>query len=205
VSRLFVPGFGAHPGFYRRALGARWAVHTPPTFRSGAGFADHVDSLRAALAPSAEPVTLAGHSLGAAVAVAATAERPECVARLLLLAPAGMPLTKPIRASVTDFARQLRRNVYPPRELLLAIADAAAAPRTFARLARAVRTLDLRHELEAVRASGVPCVVVSCHGDTLTPADHCRRIAQLAGAGVHEITARGGHMWLVVDPAAYAF
>jgi len=204
MTRLFVPGFGARASFYRDALGAGWLLHDPPSFRSAASFEAHVDALRRRLEAFDEPVALAGHSLGAAAAVTVTARAPELVERLLLIAPAGLPLSKPMTASLRDFGGQVRDGVYPREELRRALLALAAAPYSAFRLARAVRALDLRGELEQVREAGVACDVVACAGDTLTPRDHCRRIADLAGARFREIAARGGHMWMVVDPAAFA-
>lgn len=203
MARLFVPGFGARASFYRDALGSGWLLHDPPPFRSASRFETHVDALQRRLEAFDEPLTLAGHSLGAAAAVAATARAPERVERLLLVAPAGLPLAKPMAESLRDFGGQVRDGVYPRAELRRALLALAAAPWSAYRLARAVRALDLRAELEQVRAAGVACDVVACTGDTLTPGDHCRRIADLAGARFREIAARGGHMWMVVDPAAF--
>ena len=204
MTRLFVPGFGARASFYRDALGPGWSLHDPPPFRSHAGFSAHVDALRRRIEAFGEPVTLAGHSLGAAAAVAATVHSPELVARLLLIAPAGLPLTKPMRESAREFRAQMRAGVYPRAELRAALRDLAAAPVSAYRLARSVRALDLHSELDGLRRAGVECEVVGCAGDTLTPIDHCRRIAELAGARFSEVAARGGHMWMVVDPAAFA-
>ncbi len=203
MARLFVPGFGARPGFYRAALGEAWLVHEPPPFRSGAGFAEHVAALRTQVASLDAPVTLAGHSLGAAVSVAAAAEMPGLVARLLLIAPAGLPLTKPVRESLGELRTQVREGAYPSLELAWAVAGALRAPRSAWRLGQAVRALDLRTELAAVRAAGIRCEVVGCAGDTLTPVEHCRRVARLAGAEFREIAAQGGHMWPVIDPRAF--
>ena len=204
MARLFVPGFGARASFYRDALGEGWLLHDPPAFRSTARFETHVDALHRRLASFDEPVILAGHSLGAAASVAVAARAPELVERLLLVAPAGLPLSKPMSQSLRDFGGQVREGVYPRDDLRRALLAFAAAPRSAWRLARIVRALDLRPELERVRASGIECDVVACAGDTLTPLEHCRRIAELAGARFREIAARGGHMWMVVDPAAFA-
>jgi homoserine acetyltransferase len=46
--------------------------------------------------------------------------------------------------------------------------------------------------------------VIACASDTLTPVDHCRRIAQLSGGGYREIDAAGGHMWMLVESTAFA-
>jgi pimeloyl-ACP methyl ester carboxylesterase len=204
VTGVFVPGFAARPSFYLDALGDGWVVHDPPAFHTRAGFLDHVAALTLRIGASDRKVALAGHSLGAAVAVAATARMPHLVERLLLVAPAGLPLEKPIGASARDLFGQVRRGVYPPGELTRALAGALRAPRAAWRLAQATRALDLRAELRAVRRAGVPCAVVACSGDTLTPLDHCRRIAELSGGRLREVRADGGHMWMVVDPTAFA-
>jgi pimeloyl-ACP methyl ester carboxylesterase len=204
MAQVFVPGFGARASFYRTALGADWLLHEPPAFRSRAGFSAHVDALRRRLEAYDRPVTLAGHSLGAACAVAATAHDPSLVSSLLLIAPAGLPLTKPMSQSIRAFGGQVRDGVYPPGDVSRAIRDLLRAPVSAFKLARAVQQLDLRDELSSLREAGVRCDVVGCAGDTLTSLDHCRRIAELAGARFREIAARGGHMWMVVDPGAFA-
>lgn len=204
MAKLFVPGFGARASFYREALGPDWLLHEPPPFRSRAGFATHVEALRRRIEACEQPVALAGHSLGAACAVAATAHAPELVSSLLLIAPAGLPLAKPMGDSLRAFGGQVRDGVYPSGDLGRAVRDVLRAPVSAFRLARAVHELDLQLELASVRDAAVPCDVVAVAGDTLTPLDHCRRIAELAGARFREIAARGGHMWMVVDPAAFA-
>jgi pimeloyl-ACP methyl ester carboxylesterase len=204
MSRVFVPGFGALAGFYRPALAADWIVHEPPSFRRAASFRARVQVLREQLERLDGPVTLAGHSMGAALAVTVALEHPERIERLVLVGPAGLPLTKPMRASVNDFFGQVGERVYSPRELARVLVSALAAPRSTLDLARAVRALDLRQQLEAVSRRGIRTEVVGCVGDTLTPVDHCKRIARLAGARYREVDVRGGHMWMLFEPAAFA-
>jgi pimeloyl-ACP methyl ester carboxylesterase len=204
MSRVFVPGFGALPAFYKPALAADWLVPEPPSFRRAGSFRARVRALQLALERVEGPLTLAGHSMGAALAVAVALEQPERVERLLLVAPAGLPLTKPVRASARDFFGQAGDRLYTPREIVRVLASALAAPRSAVNLARAVRALDLREQLEAVRRRGIRCEVIGCAGDTLTPVEHCRRIARLAGASYREVDARGGHMWMLVEPGAFA-
>ncbi len=196
MARLFVPGWGAPASVY--AVPQGWDVLDPPP-------ADSVDArlrwVRDELALYDEPVTLAGHSLGAAVAVLAALAEPDRVERLLLFSPAGLPLTKPVRASVRDFAAQVRDRIYPAALALRAAAALAASPRSAARLARSVRGLDLAVELAAL---AVPTEVVACVGDTLTPVAHCRRVASLARAAYRELDVPGGHMWMLADPVLFA-
>ncbi len=204
MARVFIPGFAARPSFYAEALGAGWIVHQPPAYRSASTFGDRVAALCATIDGCDAPVTLAGHSMGAALAVAAALRRPDAVERVVLVAPAGLPLTKPVLASIRDFLRQAARRVYPLPEVLRELASIARAPRATWRLARAVRALDLRESLRALRVGGVRCDVIACPGDTLTPVAHCREIAGLAGARYREVAARGGHAWLFVEPRAFA-
>ena len=204
MSRVFVPGFGALPSFYRDALTPEWTLHEPPSFRRASSLEARLGALRETVERCSGPVTLAGHSMGAALAVTIALEQPGRIERLLLVAPAGLPLTKPIAASLRDFFGQAARRAYPSRELGRAVRDAVAAPRATLRLARAVRALDLREQLQLVRRRGIPVDVVGCVGDTLTPVEHCRRIAQLSGGRYREIDAAGGHMWMLVEPTAFA-
>ena len=204
MSRVFVPGFGALPSFYRDALTPEWEVHDPPSFRRASSFEARLAALRGTLERYGSPITLAGHSMGAALAVSVALEQPDRIERLLLVAPAGLPLTKPVAASLRDFFGQAARRAYPSRDLGRALRDAVGSPRATWRLARAVRALDLREQLQLVRRRGIPVDVVACVGDTLTPVEHCRQIARLSGGRYREIDAAGGHMWMLVEPTAFA-
>jgi pimeloyl-ACP methyl ester carboxylesterase len=205
MRRLFLPGLGAPPAIYQRALDARWRVLDPPTFASSGGAFDaHVAALVSELDASAERATLAGHSMGAAVAVLAAIERPRVVSRLILVAPAGLPLTKPVGESLADFARQLRAGSYPLRSTARAAGSALRAPRAAALLARTVRSLDLSSELRQVASLGIPCAVLGCTTDTLTPVDHCRRVARLTGGRYRELRLSGGHVWMLTEQAQFA-
>jgi pimeloyl-ACP methyl ester carboxylesterase len=205
MQRLFVPGWGAPPAIYSRALGGDWRVVRSPTFaQSGGALAAHVDALVAELDWSSGPAVVGGHSMGGAVAVLAALERPEHVSRLVLVAPAGLPLTKPVHESVREFGRQLRAGAYPRIATGAAVASVLRAPRAAARLARAVRQLDLTAELGRLAQLGVPCGVVGCTTDSLITVDHCRRIARLAGGGYRELGLPGGHMWMLTERATFA-
>lgn len=204
MSRVFVPGFGARPAFYRPALATDWIVHEPPSFRRSGSFEARVRALGAHVERLDGPVTIAGHSMGAALAVTVALEQPERIERLVLVGPAGLPLTKPVRASLRDFVGQIGQRAYASGELGRALFAALAAPRSTLALARTVRGLDLRPQLEALNRRGVRIDVIGCAGDTLTPVEHCRRIARLAGARYREVDVRGGHMWMLFEPAAFA-
>lgn len=150
------------------------------------------------------PVVVAGHSMGGALALLAAADRPEHVEQVVMLSPAGLPLTKPMRASVRTFARQVLRGCYPAGELGRMVTGAVAAPRSALKLARTVHRLDLAPELERIRASGVRCTIVACSRDELTTSAHCRTLASALDADFREIEAAEGHIWPVTEPELLA-
>ena len=67
-----------------------------------------------------------------------------------------------------------------------------------------MRALDLRNELTVLRSSGVAVRVIGCASDTLTPSEHCRELARLAGASYDELQHEGGHMWMLRNQAAFS-
>lgn len=107
---------------------------------------------------------LAGHSMGAAIAVRVTAERPERVGRLVLVSPAGLHL-RPLAGHGLPLAFTLRRS--GPRLLWLLGRDAArAGPRTLVRATLEMASDDVRADLRRVTA---PTLVVCGERDALVP------------------------------------
>ena len=51
--------------------------------------------------------------MGAALALLAAIDRPDLVERLILLSPAGLPLTKPIPSSLVTWVRQVATGRFP--------------------------------------------------------------------------------------------
>jgi pimeloyl-ACP methyl ester carboxylesterase len=205
MNGLFVPGWGATAALYRPGLPEGWEALELPSYRSTGGeLSAYRRWLGDEVARRPAPVTLAGHSLGGALAALVAADRPELVERVILLSPAGLPLSKPIRASLVTFARQVSRRVYPAREVVRMVGSSLMAPRSAMRSGRAAHDLDLTPELERIRASGVPCTVVACANDDLTTAAHCRQLAAGLGADYREIDAPGGHIWPIAAPEILA-
>jgi pimeloyl-ACP methyl ester carboxylesterase len=205
MNGLFVPGWGATPGLYRAGLPEGWVALELPSFRStGGDFGAYRGWLVNEIARRPTPVVLAGHSMGGTLALLAAAERPELVEQVIMLSPAGLPLAKPMQASVRTFARQVLRGCYPAVELRLMVTGAVAAPRSALRLARTVHGLDLGPELERIRASGVPCAIVACTGDELTTSAHCGALAAALDADYREVDAADGHIWPVTQPELLA-
>jgi pimeloyl-ACP methyl ester carboxylesterase len=198
---LFVPGWGAPSTLYRRGLPPGWEVLEAPSFRQTRGdLGAYRDWLRASLAAESEPVTLAGHSMGGALAVLAALEQPERVERLILFSPAGLPLQRPIPAIALTGLRQVMRGSYPLGTVTRMFANKVAAPRATFRLARSVHRLDLTPALEGLRAHGIPCTVVACTTDRLVTCTHCHRFAELLAADYVELEAPDGHIWLITRP-----
>lgn len=202
-SRLFLPGWGAPTALYG-SLPESWRALEPPSFAaSGGTLRGYRDWLDLELRSSGRS-RLAGHSMGAALAIYAAADAPELVERLVLIAPAGLPLEKPIRESVRDFVRQVARGTYPLRIALSATLAAVRAPRAALGLAEQVRALDLLAECARVRAAGIPATVIGCVSDTLVTVERSRALAAALGARYRELDLRGGHMWMLMDPAHFA-
>jgi pimeloyl-ACP methyl ester carboxylesterase len=196
-SALFLPGFGAPAALYEPGLPDAWRALEPPSFAASRGSLEAyrrwlgVELIRAGRSP------LGGHSMGAALAILAAAESPELVERLVLVGPAGMPLQKPISASIIEFVRQVGRGIYPRGAATRALAAVARAPRAAFALAEEVRALDLRRECARVRAAGIPVLVVACSTDTLVTRGHSQTLADALGADYRELTLAGGHMWML--------
>jgi pimeloyl-ACP methyl ester carboxylesterase len=196
-SRLFLPGFGARARSYRRGLPLGWAALQPPSGLVTQGSLDQLGSwLLADMETRSGRVVLAGHSMGAALAVLAAARAPERIESLVLIAPAGLPLVKPIRACVAELFCQLAAGRHDLSDVSRSAAELVAAPRAAIRLARALRRLDLSAEMSRIRSAGIPTTVIACSTDTLVTRDHCRETARLTGARYRELALDGGHVWM---------
>lgn len=197
-----MPGWGAPSGLYAPGLPEGWEALELPTFRATRGdLSAYRDWLEAELVRRGEPTVLAGHSMGAVLAVLVTADHPRAVERLILISPAGLPLDKPLRRIVATSIVQVAHGWYPPAELRRALFRTAAAPLSALRLARAVHDLDLAPELDRIKTIGVPATVIGCSTDRLTTPAHCRRLAALIDAPYREVQAPGGHVWMLARPA----
>jgi pimeloyl-ACP methyl ester carboxylesterase len=197
---LFIPGWNAPARLYVPGLPEEWRALELPSFRKTRG---DLSAYRAWLVEEiavSGPVALAGHSMGAALSLLAAIDRPDLVERLILLSPAGLPLTKPIPSSLVTWARQVATGRFPLAQVGRSIARAGLAPRSALRLGRFVHQLDLRPELEPFRAKPVPSTVVGCTTDTMTPTSLCRELAALIGAEYGEVDAPDGHIWPITHP-----
>lgn len=197
ASRLFLPGFGALARSYDEGLPYGWqSLQPPPPSVSRGTLTSLVDWVAGELMRRPAPALIGGHSMGAALAILVAARDPGCAAGLVLVGPAGLPLTKPLRASAADFTRQLVAGRHRPGDVVASGGQLLASPRSTVRLVRALRRLDLRAEMARIRRQGTPVTVIGCDTDTLTPPDHCRSAAELLGGRYRELRLDGGHVWM---------
>jgi len=197
---LFIPGWGAPARLYRAGLPERWHALELPSFRKTRGELPAYRTWLGEQISGRGPVALAGHSMGAALALLAAVDRPDLVERLILLSPAGLPLTKPIPSSLFTWVRQVATGRFPLGQVGRSVVRVGFAPRSALRLGRFVHQLDLRPELQEFRGNGVTSTVVGCTTDTMTPASLCRELAALIGAEYGEVDAADGHIWPVSHP-----
>jgi homoserine acetyltransferase len=80
----------------------------------------------------------------------------------------------------------------------------ARAPVSALRLARNVHGIDVRPVIDRFDVKRVPCTVVGCTTDTLTPPAHCRELADALGGDYREVDAPDGHIWPVTQPQLLA-
>ena len=172
------------------------SLQPPPLAVSRGSLSALADWLAAELERRPAPALLAGHSMGAALAILVAARDPGSVSGLILIAPAGLPLTKPIKASVADFVRQGVAGKHGLANTLASAAELLRSPRSTLRLIRALRRLDLRAHMSRVRQAGTPVTVVGCDSDTLTTPAHCQSTAELLGGRFCELQLDGGHVWM---------
>ena len=197
--RVFVPGLAVRGSLYRPGLPDGWqALDPPPLGRTRGRFDACRRWLLQELVACGPQVTLAGHSMGAALAITAAAERPDLVERLVLLSPSGLPLSKPMRDSFALVVRQALEGLYPPGEVAFVVFETVKHPRLTYRLAREAHDLDLREDMTRVARAHVPCLVVGYTRDTLTTPVICRAIADALGADFRQIEG-SGHMWMLRD------
>jgi pimeloyl-ACP methyl ester carboxylesterase len=205
LTGLFLPGWGATAGLYAAGLPDGWEAVELPSFRRARGdFLTYRSWLESELLRRRTPVALAGHSMGGALALLAAIDRPELVDKLILVSPAGLPLTKSMKSSMVTFARQVVRGRYPLGHLRRVVARAAVAPRSGLQLARTVHQLDVRPELGRYDANRFACSVVACTTDTLTPPALCRQLAAVLDAEYREVDASDGHIWPITHPRLLA-
>ena len=142
---------------------------------------------------------LAGHSMGAAIAVRAAAEAPDRIDRLVLVAPAGL-LARSLLGYGLPLATALRRA--PPRLVSILVRDAVrAGPLTLLRSTLEVVADDARADLRRVT---VPTLVVAGERDPIVPAAVCDVVREELPAARLVVLPRAGHVPMFDRPDAFA-
>ncbi len=182
VIAVNLPGFGA---LMRRA---RFDLHEAPTL------------LRAFMAEvGLQRASLVGHSMGGALCARTAARHPAAVERLLLVAPAGLPVARGRLRHVAPLLRTSRH--LRPRFGATVAADALrAGPATLWRAGSMLLTQDVRDDLARVTA---PALVVWGDRDALVdPAGAEVFAAAIPGARVLML-ADTGHVPMVERPGEF--
>jgi pimeloyl-ACP methyl ester carboxylesterase len=196
TTNLFLPGFGARASAYAPGLPRDWKAIEPPHFPSADALRFYLDWLGDELADRPGRVTLAGHSMGGALCTLAAGLWPERIRKIVLIAPAGLPLSKPMYRSAAQFVAQVASRHFSVSESVRSLRLLGAAPANAFRLAVALRTLDLSRQMLELRDAATAATVIGCTTDTLVTPWHTRRSAELLGARYHEIPVDGGHLWM---------
>ena len=151
----------------------------------------------AAVEPLA-PVDVAGHSLGALVAVRLAVSRSELVRRLILVAPPGIrPWGNPLRLGPPLVATLGRSR---PRLLVTLARDVLrAGPQNIVRGGLHVASADVTAELGAVRA---PTLLVWGAHDRLVPPSAGRLWEALLPRGRLVVLPDAGHVPMLESPEA---
>lgn len=146
------------------------------------------------------PVDLAGHSLGALVAVRVAASRPELVRRLVLIAPPGLqPRSSPLHLGVPLLTSLARSR---PGILRRLVVDAARrGPANVVRGALHAARADVSDELAAVRA---PTLLIWGERDRLVPATAGAVWLAAIPASRLVVLAKAGHVPMIETPAELA-
>ena len=230
---LFLHGWGLGHRAYKRALkrvvrlGCRVYAPAMPEFGGTAGlprsrddlgsYAAWADAFLTAVGVD-EPVLVAGHSLGGAVAARLAHDFPDRVAHLVLLnalgggiwteGPDGGRLLS--ERPLWHWAAHFSHDIATTRRLWAtlrhitedAVPNLVTNPVGVWRAAEMARRVDLRAELMAIRAAGVPVTAVSSEGDNIVP--RAAFDALCASLGVNGHMIEGRHSWLLADPENFA-
>ena len=230
---LFLHGWALGNRAYKRALkrlirlGCRVYAPALPDFGGTEGlptghndlaaYAGWVDAFLTEMGIE-EPVLVAGHSLGGAVAARLTHDFPDRVAHLVLLnslgasiwtdAPNATRLLKerPLWDWVVSFSKDIvvSDRAWPTVKAIAedCLPNLVRNPMGLVRAAVMARRADLEAELQAVRESGVPVTAVSSEGDLIVPRASFHALCR--ALGVQGRLVPGRHSWLVAAPEEFA-
>jgi len=198
-----LPGFGGTGDLASRAF-------------SFAGYAAWVDAFLAAVGVD-EPVFLVGHSFGGGVAIKLAHDFPDRVRTLVLVNSVGGSTWTSAGSTVRSMAErplwdwglhfpsdilpipQLRRVI--PVMLEDALPNALRNPLALWKVAQLARKADLTEELEALKARGLPVVVLWGDKDQIIPRASFDALCTAIGSEGEIV--HGTHSWLLADPESF--
>ena len=201
-----LPGFGGNAGL-------------PAGDVSFAGYADWVGTFLDALGVE-EPVAVVGHSFGGGVGIRFAHDHPDRVRSLVLVNSVGgsawshhgSALRSLTERPLWDWGIHLPLDLLPVRQLTRvmpviledAVPNLLRDPRSLWRVAGLARQADLTAELEAIRARGLPIVVLWGRADRVLPQASMESLCAAAGIDLDQVvTVPGKHSWLLADPRSF--
>ena len=234
---LFLHGWGLGYRSYRRALvglaeqgrtvyapampGFGGTSRLPDDACTIAGYADWVLAFAEAVEVET-PMTLLGHSFGGGVAIRAAYQGLERVHQLILVNSIGGSAWGKAGAvrSLTerplwDWGLHLQRDLLPLRQAtrVLPVILEDLGPnlvrnaRTVWRVGKVARHCTLTKELESLKASRLPIIILWGRSDQVIPERSFRELCAAAGVGSADamcVTVEGYHTWLLADPKGFA-
>lgn len=164
-----------------------------------------------------EPVTLVGHSFGGGVAIVTAHRLRDRVARLVLVNSIGGSVwtsngsrVRPMsERPLWDWGLHFQADAMPLRQLrrVVPVILEDAVPNllrnagSVIRVAGLARRADLTRELEDLRNSRLPVVILWGENDKVLPELSFHSLRDALGGEC--ITVPGNHGWLLADPAAF--
>ena len=222
---VFLHGFGGEIAAWRQLVVSMTLTnpmiavdlpgHGASPVAANAGFEGLVDEVAKTLRSLGGEFHLVGHSLGAAIAVALSAENEIVMKSLTLIAPAGLGATIDesfiagfLNArSEAALAAQMRRLVVDPKNIPASLVGATFAARQASNIVQTQRQIadtvfesstqlfSVRAELESYKG---PCRVILGRRDMIIPPAETEQ-ALPANAALHRVEA--GHMPFLEDAA----
>lgn len=201
-----LPGFGGNRGLPAEEL-------------SFEGYAAWVRDFLDALEID-EPVAVVGHSFGGGVGIRFAHENPARVRSLVLVnsvggsawAHHGSALLSLAERPIWDWGIHLPLDLLPIRQLTRVVPviledmvpNLVRDPVSLWRVSGLARTADLTVELEGLRRSGLPIVVLWGRADRVLPRASMESLCAAAGIDPEEVvTVPGKHTWLLADPRTF--
>jgi pimeloyl-ACP methyl ester carboxylesterase len=146
------------------------------------------------------PAAVAGHSLGGLLTARVAAQRPRLVARLVLVAPAGIPLGRPVLGYALPLLEALRAAAPEFRRVLVADALRAGPAALLAGGLHATRA-DVRRELASLTA---PTLILWGGRDPVLPARLAEEWQRRLPHAEVTLVPDAGHVPMVDAPDAVA-